>query len=155
MPARRAARLPDEPLSVMTTCPILRRALAIALASLAALAGAQTIEVDRARQISAAATALQRSDAGKLFADGFTLLQKGEYLGASDAYKRGLETDPGNVAARYYFGRALDGLGNATAARSQYELAAQLGPATPEGEIAKNVLADIDEDRQAKVDPCW
>ena len=93
--------------------------------------------------------------ASSWFSEAFALLQKGEYAGASAAYRRGLEVDPRNVAAHYYFGRALDGMGNTVEARSHYEMAAKLGPATPEGEIAKNVLADIDEDRQAKVDPCW
>lgn len=87
--------------------------------------------------------------------DAFALLQRGEHAAARDAYTRALALAPAHAAAHYYLARALDGLGQGEAARAEYAEAARLGPDTEEGRIAREVLADIAEDRASLVDGCW
>jgi tetratricopeptide (TPR) repeat protein len=143
----------------MTTHPIHLRALKVAawcvLACSSTFAAGQTTGVDEARRLSAAASAEAKANASRQFAEAFTLLQKNAYQAASEAYKSGLAADPAHVAARYYYGRSLDGLGDAVGARAQYEFAARLAPESPEGAIAKGILLEIDEDRASQVDGCW
>lgn len=109
-------------------------------------------------RVGAAGTAGAPADAAMLarwLADAFAFLQRGEHAAARDTYTRALALAPAHAAAHYYLARALDGLGQGAAARAEYAEAARLGPDTEEGRIAREVLADIAEDRASLVDGCW
>jgi tetratricopeptide (TPR) repeat protein len=90
-----------------------------------------------------------------LFGDGFALLQSGEFQAATRLYAEGLALDPANGPAHYFYGLALAGLGNESAARAQYELTVRLAPDSTEGLIAKGILRELDEHVSATLDGCW
>ena len=116
---------------------------------------AQAVNVQDAQRISAAASTDTRANAGKLFADAFKRLQDNEFQAAIDTYAKGLALDPANVSARYFYGLALDGLGNRVAARAQYELILLLAPTSEVGNIARGILLEYDEKVSDSVEGCW
>jgi tetratricopeptide (TPR) repeat protein len=116
---------------------------------------AQAVNVQDAHRISAAASADTRANAGKLFADAFKRLQGNEFQAAIDTYAKGLALDPANASARYFYGLALDGLGNRAAARAQYELILLLAPTSEVGNIARGILLEYDEKVSDTIEGCW
>jgi tetratricopeptide (TPR) repeat protein len=116
---------------------------------------AQAVNVQDAHRISAAASADTRANAGKLFADAFKRLQGNEFQAAIDTYAKGLALDPANASARYFYGLALDGLGNRAAARAQYELILRLDPTSEVGNIARGILLEYDEKVSDTIEGCW
>lgn len=128
--------------------------LAVAMA-LPATALAQAVNAQDAQRISAAASADTRAAAGGLFADAFKRLQGNQFQAAVDVYAKGLALDPANASARYFYGLALDGLGNRAAARAQYELILRLAPQSEVGNIARGILLEYDEKVSDSVEGCW
>lgn len=116
---------------------------------------AQAVNAQDAQRISASASADTRATAGGLFADAFKRLQGNQFQGAAEVYARGLALDPANASARYFYGLALDGLGNRAAARAQYELILLLAPQSEVGNIARGILLEYDEKVSDSVEGCW
>ena len=119
------------------------------------LVSAQTPNVEDARKISAAASPEARAAARKAFAEAFRELQENRVPAAIEHFVRGLALDPANASARYFYGLALDGLGDRTAARAQYELILRLDPNSEVGNIARGILLEFDEKVSDTVEGCW
>ena len=56
---------------------------------------------------SAALGAEDKAKAQQLFATGFSLWQSGDFAAAELAFKQGLDIDPANAQANYYYGDCL------------------------------------------------
>ena len=135
--------------------------LALAGMALALAAGystpvfAQAVSVEEARRISAAASPQARADARKALAEAFRLLQDNRFPDAIEHFVRSLALDPANASARYFYGLALDGMGNRAAARAQYELILRLEPGSEVGNIARGILLEFDEKVSDTIEGCW
>ena len=116
---------------------------------------AQAVSVEEARRISAAASPQARAEARKAFAAAFTQLQDNRFPAAIEHFVRGLALDPANASARYFYGLALDGMGNRAAARAQYELILRLEPHSEVGNIARGILLEFDEKVSDTIEGCW
>ncbi len=116
---------------------------------------AQAVSVEEARRISAAASPQARAEARKAFAEAFTQLQDNRFPAAIEHFVRGLALDPANASARYFYGLALDGMGNRAAARAQYEMILRLEPQSEVGNIARGILLEFDEKVSDTIEGCW
>lgn len=116
---------------------------------------AQAVNVEEARRISAAASPQARADARQALAEAFRLLQDNRFPDAIEHFVRGLALDPANASARYFYGLALDGMGNRAAARAQYELILRLEPQSEVGNIARGILLEFDEKVSDTIEGCW
>jgi len=116
----------------------------LCLASAFGIARAQsTATYPELQKQSALLTSEQRNTARQLFETGFALWQSGEFGAAGKAFKRGLEIDPANVQANYFYGDSLQKAKQRKEASEYFKRASSLGAGTPEGFKAEAALEEI------------
>lgn len=102
------------------------------------VASAQSTRVESVPQYtellakSAGLSVEQRTRAQTLFNSGFTLWQSGDFAAAAMALRQGLEIDPANPQANFYYGDSLLQTRDRKNALEYLTRAAKLGPDTPE-----------------------
>ncbi len=107
----------------------------------AALAAAAAVALPApATQSSAAPGAAQRKQAAALFSSAFRLWQSGDFDSAEIGFAQGLQLDPANGPANFYYGDILSRRDDARAA-DYMRRAARLAPTAPEGLKAQAFLA--------------
>ena len=92
---------------------------------------------------SAALSPPDKARAQALFATGFSLWQSGDFAAAELAFKQGLDIDPANALANYYYGDCLARRKDKTEAKDYLARAAALGGASPEGFKAQAELSAL------------
>ena len=88
-------------------------------------------------------TAEQKSQALTFFKLGFDLWQSGDFSAAQIAFKQGLDIDPVNPQANYYYGDSLLKTKDRKGAAEFFARSAALGPATLEGIKSQAALKDL------------
>jgi len=89
---------------------------------------------------SRAMAPVQRNQALDLFKTGLQLWKSGNFASAMLAFKQGLDIDPANGPANYYYADCLHRLGNETDAREYYFRAITLGGSSKEAFLAQTIL---------------
>ena len=92
---------------------------------------------------SKALTPAQSEQARKLFNTGFTLWQSGDFESAELGFKDGLEIDPANAPANFYYADCLLKKKDKTGAKEYLAHAAALGAGTAEGLKARVQLKQL------------
>ncbi|MCC7311647.1 MAG: tetratricopeptide repeat protein [Sulfuritalea sp.] len=117
----------------------------IALAASMADARAQTASVSDA-EISAKSASMtdeERTRSQKAFSVGFELWQNGDCNAAVMAFRRGLDIDPANPQANFYYGDCLQRLRRREEAAAALRRALKFGDGTPEGYKAQAALESV------------
>lgn len=97
-------------------------------------------------ELSAKSTSLtdeERKGSQKSFSVGFDLWQSGDCNAAVMAFRRGLDIDPANPQANFYYGDCLQRLRRRDEAAEALRRAAKFGDGTPEGYKALAMLEAI------------
>jgi|CXWL01.1.fsa_nt_gi hypothetical protein len=81
--------------------------------------------------------------AREMFASGFTLWQAGDFPSAEQAFRRGLEIEPDNVAANFYMGDILKRRDDLAGARERFAIAVANGSTEPEAFRARTALSEM------------
>ena len=89
---------------------------------------------------SQALTAEQKVQATSLFSTSFKLWQGGDFAAAEIGFKQGLDIDPANALANYYYGDCLQRRHDRMGARVYYQRAVTFGALTAEGLKAQAAL---------------
>ena len=89
---------------------------------------------------SAALSPAEKSGAQALFSTGFALWQSGDFAAAAMGFKQGLDIDPANALANYYYGDCLARQKNKAQARDYLGRAVALGGTTAEALKARAEL---------------
>lgn len=89
---------------------------------------------------SAALAPEQKAQAAQLFSTGFGLWQSGDFAAAVIAFKQGLEIDPANPTANFYYGDSLLKTRDKKGAAEYLARAVGLGGTSPESFKAKAAL---------------
>jgi tetratricopeptide (TPR) repeat protein len=135
------------------------RALVLAVIAVAASASAQTTPssptadpgaIAALRAKSAAASAGDRAEAGKLFSSAFKLWQAGDFNSAEVGFREGLKLDPANGPANFYYADILQRKGDPSAA-GYLARAAALSPDTPEGLKARAAMEQAATETQSRI----
>jgi tetratricopeptide (TPR) repeat protein len=93
---------------------------------------------------SAALSPAERTQAQSLFATAFGLWQSGDFAAAEIAFRQGLDIDPANALANYYYGDCLARRKDRPEARVYLERAVALGGSTAEAFKARAALTSLD-----------
>ena len=89
---------------------------------------------------SASLSPEQKAQAAQLFSTGFGLWQSGDFAAAAIAFKQGLEIDPANAAANFYYGDSLLKNRDKKGAAEYLSRAVAMGGTSPESFKAKAAL---------------
>jgi tetratricopeptide (TPR) repeat protein len=92
---------------------------------------------------SKALTPDQKNQAQQMFNTGFTLWQSGDFASATQAFKEGLDIDPANSQANYYYGDCLRQAKHRNEAIEYFKRANALGGGSPERFKAKAALDEL------------
>jgi len=92
---------------------------------------------------SKALTPAQKNQAQQIFNTGFTLWQSGDFQTALKAFKRGLDIDPANPQANYYYGDCLRQTKQRKDAVEFLTRAKEFGGSTTEGFKAETALEEL------------
>jgi len=92
---------------------------------------------------SRAMSPAQRNQALDLFKTGLELWKSGDFASALLAFKQGLDIDPANGPANYYYGDCLQRQGRIASAANYFTRAATLGGASAEAFKAQTALQSI------------
>lgn len=84
-----------------------------------------------------------REKAAALFSTAFQLWKSGDFGAAALAFRRGLDIDPANAAANYYYGDCLNRSNDLQGARLHLEIARKLGNGTAEQFKAEALLSTL------------
>jgi len=95
------------------------------------------------RAQSAALSKADRASAKQLFATGFTLWKSGDFASAEVAFKRGLDIDPANALANYYYGDCLARRKDKAEAKDYLTRAVALGGSSVESIKAQAELQQL------------
>jgi len=85
----------------------------------------------------------QKSKAAQLFSTGFSLWQGGDFASAKMAFQEGLDIDPANPEANFYYGDSLRVLKQRREAAEYLRRASTLGAGSPESFKARTALAEL------------
>lgn len=124
---------------------------AVALVCLVALAAsmadvraqATSVSDSEVSAKSASLTDEDRTRSLKAFSVGFELWQAGDCNAAVMAFRRGLDIDPANPKANFYYGDCLQRLRRREEAKEAFQRAVRFGDGTPEGYKAQAALDDL------------
>lgn len=89
---------------------------------------------------SAALAPEQKAQAAQLFSTGFGLWQSGDFAASAIAFKQGLEIDPANATANFYYGDSLLKNRDKKGAAEYLSRAVAMGGTSPESFKAKAAL---------------
>lgn len=103
------------------------------------------------RAQSARVAPAQRDEARTLFANAFTIWQAGDFNAAAIGFERGLDIDPANAPANFYYADILNRQGNQASAREHYQRASALGGSSAEGMRAEAALRAMPEQQAEDV----
>ena len=104
---------------------------------------------ERSKRLSPA----QRMEALNYFKNGFDLWKAGDFQSAELAFRRGLDIDPANGMANFYYGDCLQRRGDNTGAREYYNRAVALGQGSAEALKAEVALKSLPQGTAESVPP--
>ena len=111
--------------------------------SVAAPTGQASTDFDAIRAKSAALPPADKDRARQLFKTGFKLWQSGNFAAAEIGFKQGLDIDPANALANYYYGDCLARRKDKADAKDYLARAVAFGGTTAEGLMAQADLQTL------------